>query len=213
MKFQEFEKRIAKVVNLELPAEDAHYKMVSKERLQTLASNQVNKATAKRAGVMVLFYPSPDFETRFVLIHRKTYKGVHSNQVGFPGGKYEIEDLVLEKTALRETEEEVGVRASDITVLRSLSKVFIPPSNFFVFPYLGLLPYYPNFVRQQDEVEAVLEITLSDFMNDGILATKKVTTSYGNFVDVPAYLLNGFTVWGATAMMLSEVRELLKKVL
>lgn len=213
MKFQEFEKRIAKVINLALPAEAAHYKMVPKERLQTLSQNKINYEKVKKAGVMVLFYPAPDMETRFVLIHRKTYKGVHSNQVGFPGGKYEIKDCTLDKTALRETEEEVGVKASDIAVIKPLSKVFIPPSNFFVFPFLGILPYYPNFIRQKDEVEAILEITLSDFMNDAILAKKKVTTSYGNFVAVPAYLLNGFTVWGATAMMLSEVRELLRKVL
>ncbi len=212
MQFQEFEKRIAKIAKIDLPAEAAHYKMAPLERLQHVMSLHIDESTVKKAGVMALFYPK-EGKTYFVLIHRKTYQGVHSNQVGFPGGKYESQDKDLIATALRETEEEIGVKALDIQVLKSLSKVYIPPSNYYVFPFIGIVSYSPHFVRQIEEVEAILEIPLTEFMDDRIVSKQKVTTSYANKMEVPAYLINGYTVWGATAMMLSEVRELLKEVL
>ncbi len=213
MIFEEFKKRIAKIAKIELPGKTAHYKMAPLERYQYLLSLHLDDTKVKKAGIMVLFYPSEKGETHFVLIQRKTYKGVHSNQIGFPGGKWEPIDASMQDTALRETEEEIGVNAANIKVIKALSKVYIPPSNYNVFPFIGLLHYNPKFCRQVEEVEAVLEISLQDFMDDKIIGTKNVTTSYATNLDVPAYLIQGFTVWGATAMMLSEVRELLKQVL
>ena len=213
MDFSEFEKRIVKVKKMELPGEAIQLKMAPVERLKELKEQAKLKKSARQAGVMALFYPSKNFETHLILILRKTYKGVHSNQVGFPGGKVEPEDASLKDTALRETEEEVGVSSKVISVLKQLTEIYIPPSNFFVHPFIGITPQTPKFVAQDDEVEALIEVPLPLFMDDRIVTTKKITTSYATNIDVPAFILNDHVVWGATAMMLSEVRELLKQVL
>ncbi len=213
MQFQYFEKQIVKVTKLELPGEATQLKMAPIERLLELKKVAREKQTAKKAGVMALFYPSQNFETHLILILRKTYKGVHSAQVGFPGGKLEPGDASLKEAALRETEEEVGVPSQTISVLKELTEIYIPPSNFFVQPYLGITSIPPQFIPQENEVEALIEVPLTHFMDDKILISKKLSTSYATNIDVPAFMLNGHVVWGATAMMLSEVRELLKQLL
>ena len=163
---------------------------------------------------MALFYPGADNATQFLLILRKSHpKDVHSNQIGFPGGKVEENDSNIEETALRETHEEVGVLPKKIEIVRSLSEIYIPPSNFEVFPFLGLYRKSEPFVPQKSEVEALVEVRLSDFMDDSNLFTENLTTSYAENVAVPAFKLNGYTVWGATSMMLSEIRMLLRQVL
>ncbi len=162
---------------------------------------------------MALFYPDTVNATRLLLIHRKAYEGVHSNQVGFPGGKAEKEDADLLATALRETYEEVGVRSQHIYVVRSLTEIYIPPSNFEVQPYIGLCKKNVPFKIQEEEVEALLQVPLMDFMDDRKIINQKLSTSYAQNIDVPAFRLNGYTVWGATAMMLSEIKELFKQVL
>jgi 8-oxo-dGTP pyrophosphatase MutT (NUDIX family) len=165
------------------------------------------------AGVMAVFYPNKSDKTNFVLILRKTYKGVHSNQVGFPGGRLEIFDKSLEHTALRETEEEVGIPKGEVEIVKKLTKLYIPPSNFWVHPYVGLMEKTPNLVPQISEVEKILEINIEDFLDEKNLIKQKLSTSYASNIEVPAFSLNGQVVWGATAMMLSELKELLKEVL
>lgn len=198
---------------MELPGETVQFKMAPMERLQELKRVARNQNSAKRAGVLSLFYPSEDFETRLILILRKTYHGVHSAQVGFPGGKLEPEDETIQDAALRETEEEVGVPRSAISVLKQLTEIYIPPSNFFVQPFLGITSQSPKFVPEEKEVEALIEVTLRDFMDDLNITTQTLSTSYAESIEVPAFQLNGHIVWGATAMMLNEVRELLKMAL
>ena len=213
MDFRDFEKRIVNVTKMELPGESVQFKMAPMERLQELRREAKNINTARRAGVMSLFYPSEDFETRLILILRKTYNGVHSAQVGFPGGKLELEDKTIQDAALRETEEEVGVSRETISVLKQLTEIYIPPSNFFVQPFLGIITELPKFVAQEEEVEALIEVTLQDFMDDINITTQILSTSYATSLEVPAFKLNGHIVWGATAMVLNEIRELLKMVL
>jgi len=197
---------------LELPGEASHHKMAPIERLEELTKQSLKKNKAKRAAVMALFYPNRDGETHLALILRKTYKGVHSAQVGFPGGKQEPSDISAEHTALRETQEEIGVLQQDITVLKKLTQIYIPPSNFFVAPFIGVCETTPQFILQESEVEALIEVKISDFLDDSIYCTRRLSTSYATDIEVPAYILNTHVVWGATAMMLSEVRELLKQL-
>lgn len=212
MEFTNFLNKALKVTKMELPGEDYHLKMAPIERLLELKKIAKDKQTAKKAAVLVLFYPTSAGKTNLILILRKTYKGVHSNQVGFPGGKYEKEDNDFEATALRETEEEIGIPRETVSILKELTEIYIPPSNYFVQPYFGITKKTPVFIAQEDEVEALIEVDLDHFMDDTILITKTLTTSYAKAIDVPAYLINGHVVWGATAMMLSEVREILKQL-
>ena len=195
-----------------MPGVASHYKMAPIERLKELTKQSLKKNKAKRASVMVLFYPNKAGETHLALILRKTYKGVHSAQVGFPGGRQEVSDLSSRHTALRETQEEIGVLQEDIRVLKKLTKIYIPPSNFFVEPFIGICEKTPQFILQQTEVEALIEVKISDLLDDGIYCTRRLSTSYATDIEVPAYILNTHVVWGATAMMLSEVRELLKQL-
>lgn len=195
-----------------LPGEAAQLKMAPFERLQELKRKAIEAQSARRAGVMVLFYPDAQVQTRFALILRKTYKGVHSAQIGFPGGSYEKQDENLMQTALRETEEEIGVPTHQIKVLKELTHVYIPPSNFYVHPYMGLAESTPDFSLQESEVDALVEVDLPQFLSDDRLTTRILSTSYAHKIKVPAFELNGHIVWGATAMMLNEVRELLKQL-
>lgn len=187
--------------------------MIPSTRERRLKETDIKKRKPLNAGVMALFYPNLKNETMLVLIQRKTYKGVHSGQIGFPGGRKEVRDRDILDTALRETYEEVGVRPSNIKVLRELTKIYIPPSNFWVYPYLGVCKNTPHFRRQESEVEELLLIKLEDLMNKDHVVIETLTTSYGETIKVPAFTLNGEIVWGATAMMLNEVKSLLREVL
>lgn len=213
MKFNEFKNSLPKLKKLALPGVEIQLKMAPVERLRELKLQAANQSSARRAGVMVLFYPDDKQETNLILILRKTYKGVHSGQVGFPGGRYEMEDLDLQQTALRETEEEIGIPRDHILVCKELTEIYIPPSNFMVHPYLGITELTPKFIPQESEVEALIEVPLLHFLDESIFITQKITTSYAVDIEVPAFKLNDFVVWGATAMILSEVRHLLKEVL
>lgn len=212
MQFSEFEQRIVKIKKMELPGEAFHLKMAPIERLLELKQKAREMKNAKQAAVLCLFYPSHKGETYMVLILRKTYKGVHSAQVGFPGGKVEPEDPSMMETALRETQEEVGVPGEDVSVLKQLTEIYIPPSNFFVQPYLGITSSTPRFVPQEDEVEAIIQVPLHEFLNDAVKVKQTLSTSYAKKIEVPAFQLQGHIVWGATAMMLNEVREILQEV-
>lgn len=192
---------------------EAHHKLAPILRLQELKNLDIDKKNPNQAAVMAVFYPGKQGETKFVLILRKTYKGVHSNQVGFPGGRVEDQDQDLMHTALRETEEEVGIPRSEVEVLRELTRLYIPPSNFWVQPYLGLMQRTPVLIPQESEVEDVLEIDIDEFMSDSCLIRQTLSTSYAKNIDVPAFLLGGHVVWGATAMMLSEMKDILRQAL
>ena len=196
-----------------LPGQAAHHKMAPLSRITELKEIDITSRNPKKAAVLSLFYPDGQNITKLLLIHRKDYKGVHGNQVGFPGGKMEAGDESLMQTALRETEEEVGVLARNIEVLKELTELYIPPSNFLVRPYLGITKQQPIFLKQESEVEAIIEVTLSEYLNDDAIIDQKLTTSYAIAIDVPAFKLNGFTVWGATAMILSELKEMLTHAL
>ena len=213
MIFNSFLESVVKIKHLELFGEQSHAKMSPPYRLDLAKKMKEKAKSARRAGVMALFYPNLTGETYLVLILRKTYKGVHSAQVGFPGGKYEDEDNDLMITAIRETEEEVGVPESMVNVIKPLSPLYIPPSNFMVHPFIGISEATPTFIKQDEEVEAIIEVKLLDFLDELNCITTKVPTSYNVEVEVPAFRLNGHIVWGATAMMLSELKDLLKQVL
>ena len=214
MLFSTFLESVVKIKHLELSGEDSHAKMSPPYRLELAEKKKKESKLARKAGVMALFYPNTEDETHLVLILRNTYKGVHSAQVGFPGGKYEDADNNdLMQTAIRETEEEVGVAKKDFEVLKTISPIYIPPSNFIVYPFIGISKKYLTFTKQDEEVDAIIEVRLTDFLDELNCVTARVPTSFNVEVDVPAFKLNGHIVWGATAMMLGEIKDLLNQVL
>ena len=210
MDFQEFLQFVPKVLDVRLPAFDAHIKMAPLERSQSLKQIDFSDKNPRVAAVMMLFYPKNEI-THLVLIVRNSYKGVHSAQIAFPGGKYEIDDENFAYTALRETHEEVGIHPDKIQVLKPFTQLYIPPSNFMVYPFLGISKEELVFVPQLSEVADIIELPLSIFLSDSIVVETKVLTSYSDESSVPAFKIENHIVWGATAMMLSELKEVLKK--
>ena len=165
----------------------------------------------KDSAVLALFYPGIDNMTNILLMLRASYNGVHSSQISFPGGKKDKKDPSLQDTALRETEEEIGIAKNDIMIFREMTKTYIPPSNFMVTPFLGILNTNPRF-KTNEEVERLIEVSVKELLNEKSITSKNLTTSYMKNVDVPCFKLNDYTVWGATAMMLSEIKDLLKSI-
>lgn len=208
MEFKDFLKHIPNITKVSLPAEEAHVKMMPKNRREELRNIDIKNCNPKNAAVMMLFYPKHN-ETTIVLIIRASHTGVHSSQIAFPGGKEEPEDNSLVRTALRETEEEIGVQTKNIEVIRKFTEVYIPPSNFLVTPFLGITDKQPNFILQEEEVAGIVEIPLNLLFNNNILVNRKLKTSYASEIDVPAFLVNNHIVWGATAMMINELKETL----
>jgi 8-oxo-dGTP pyrophosphatase MutT (NUDIX family) len=212
MDFNAFLKIIPKVVKEKLPAQDAHNKMAPPERIHLMKDFNLEKVNPRKAAVMMLFYPKNN-QTHLVLIKRTSYNGVHSSQVAFPGGKHEDFDTDFSATALRETYEEIGIEPSSIDVIRAFTSVYIPPSNFMVYPFFAISNHELNFVLDAREVAGIIEFPLVDFLNDAILVNKIMDTSYSKSIAVPAFKIEDFHVWGATAMMLSELKDVLKSVI
>ena len=210
MKFDLFLNKIHTISNLELPGFDAHMKMAPAERKFFMQDIDLKTINPKIAAVMMLFYPKND-STYLALIKRNSY-GVHSSQIAFPGGKYESEDTDYKQTALRETEEEIGIKINQINVIRAFTETYIPPSNFMVYPFLGISKTELTFQLQEDEVAGIVEMPLEILMNDANIVSKKIDTSYAKFIDVPGFQVNEHVVWGATAMMLSELKDTLKLI-
>ena len=212
MDFTHFINSIANLKKEKLLASDAHIKMAPLERKINLNKTLFSEMEPKSAAVLMLVYPK-DKIAHLALIVRNTYPGVHSSQISFPGGKAEVEDLSLEITALRETEEEVGVPRNKIQIIRQCSEIYIPPSNFLVTPYLGFSNEPLQFIPNPEEVERILEFPIHQLLDDNSIVHNKMTTSYATNILVPAFEVENYLIWGATAMMLSELKELLKKVM
>ncbi len=206
MDFNQFLLQIDQLQKLDLGGLYSQYKMVPKERKVFFKEDFIN-LKPKKAAVLALFYPNISNETCFLLTLRANYNGVHAAQISFPGGKYESADIYLQKTALRETFEEVGIDHSEIKILKEMTQTYIPPSNYLVNPYIGIVSSTPKFSISH-EVEQIIEVKLSDLLDKRSVTSKILSTSYVKDVDVPCFKLNNYIVWGATAMILSEIKDL-----
>ncbi len=165
-------------------------------------------SSARESAVLILFYPK-DNETHIVLMQRPKYNGTHSGQVALPGGKVEESDKDVVHTALREANEEVGIIMEDVVVIGQLTEIYIPVSNFKVAPVVGAVDYYPDFVIDEREVEELIELKLSDLTGVKVLMETKIKFSDNRILKTPCFNFNDKIVWGATAIMLNELRWIL----
>ena len=127
--------------------------------------------------MLLLLYPNANDKVSFVLTRRKVYNGVHSGQISFPGGKPEKSDDNLWATALRETHEEIGVSLDQIKHLRSLTEIYVPPSNFLIIPYVGYSEKSCVFKPDPSEVDEILEISMQYLKSK----TQKITKQAINY--------------------------------
>ena len=183
-----------------LPGEKAQLRMAP-----TFRGNLTSVGLPIEAAVLVLFYPS-DGNTHLVFIKRNEYDGPHSAQVSFPGGAREANDLSLEETALRETREELGVDGQ-IEVLGALTPLHIPVSNFMVYPFVGWMEKSPVFRPDPSEVQYVIEAALTG-LQDPSNSDSETLYHHEQSIEAPFYRVGKDKIWGATAMMLSEVLHL-----
>ncbi|MCB0401579.1 MAG: CoA pyrophosphatase [Flavobacteriales bacterium] len=166
--------------------------------------------TVKKSGVLILVYQKFE-EPHITLIRRPEYDGTHSGQIAFPGGKVEESDRDIIHTALREANEEVGVLMDDVEVLGRLTDVYIPVSNFLVSPVVGTIAYAPEFVPDPTEVAGILEMNVAHLIQCE-LTPEKIRLSNGVRLEVPTFQFQNNTIWGATALMLNELKWVLKGV-
>jgi len=189
-------------IKLGLPGEEAHGMFSPPGRLN-FENALLLEDTPKKAAVLIPLFLNAKGEPAILLTLRKTYPGVHSGQISFPGGKFEKNENSSVKVALREAKEEVGIDSKNVSIIGELSPLYIPPSHIIVFPILGYLEKLEPWEIQEREVEQTIELSISDFMepsNKGIL-----NVNVGNQKKtVPSYNINGTEIWGATAMIISE---------
>lgn len=166
---------------------------------------------ARASAVLVLLFPHAG-ELNILLMKRMEDKGAHSGQVSFPGGRQERFDADLRATALREAQEEVGILSAEVDILGALTPLYIPVSNFNVYPFVGYAKERPLYNLSRQEVAYVLEVPLSSLLHESRKTVTDVISPAvpGVIREVKAYKLeDGTIIWGATAMMLSELEVVL----
>lgn len=188
-----------------LPGIKGHQLLMPSYR-NALKLPEVEAKNPRRAGVLVHLFDGAD-GLEVLLMKRPVYKGTHSGQISFPGGKFELGDQSLKETAFREAFEEVGLRKEMYRFIGVLSWLYIPPSNFYVEPYVTYSTQCPELILQTNEVAYTLSVPLSKICDRSLLRDAEVVTKYGS-MRVPAFHWQDEVIWGATAMILGELSAL-----
>lgn len=201
---EDFIEKLSQALESELPGPDSQYKMAPQLRLEN------NQKFYRNAGVLILLFEASD-KWQIVLMKRPEYPGVHSNQVGLPGGIHENSDPDLAATALREAMEELGIDNGRIRLLGKLSKLEIPVSGIEVTPFVDYYPEKPEFIPDPEEVAYLIEVPLANLLNDESVE-EEIRTIRCKIVKVPYFQIGEEKVWGATAMILSEFLDVVRNL-
>lgn len=192
-----------------LPGHDGFLELSGYKRPDLEAARRQDPP-ARESAVLALLYPK-DGVPHILLMLRPTYDGVHSGQVAFPGGRREPNDASLEATALREFSEETGASVAGVEILGALSPVYIPPSRSLVTPFIGIADQLGTVRPDPHEVAELIEAPLELILRENILQHREQYIAImGREVMIPYFDVMGQVVWGATAMMIAELRELLR---
>ncbi len=210
MKFAELHAKINRIKNSQLPGEKAHQKMMDLEVRNQIFKDVNHQKPPKESSVLCLIYPDEQGQSKLAFILRKKNNGNHSGQIAFPGGKKEEQDRDDYDTALREAKEEVGIDPGKVEPIKKLSRIFIPISNYKVNAFLAITKEKPEFVKQEEEVEEILELDLEDFIKLPRIEIKK--KYFDKEYSLYAFQSGKWIIWGATAMILSEIVEVLKQI-
>ncbi len=211
MKFDDFIARIDLIAQSDSFGTQAHDVILpefARQRIEAMKKDN----NPKLSGVAAIVYRE-ETDANILLIERQSYEGVHSAQIGFPGGKKEDIDNDLESTARREMQEEVGIPSDEPTLIRKLSKVYIPPSRFLVQPYLFHLEALPKLILDSREVKLLVKFPIKQLLEDSTVQNGSIQMTEGLKIKTPYFFVEGHKVWGATAMMLNELKLILKSSL
>mgnify|MGYP000679577093 CR=1 FL=1 len=201
---------LEKLKSLDLPGATAHKEVAPDNRL-SLSDTEINTRNPRLAAVVALLYHS-DKGPNIILTKRKPYNGVHSSQISFPGGKKEQFDVNFWSCAKRECHEEIGVLVPDNKLIRPLSPIYIPPSNFYVHPFIACLDEKPIYLLDDKEVDYIIDFPLASLLDNETLQMVKIKTHQGMQLNVKAYVHNNEIIWGATAIILSELKFLINEL-
>jgi 8-oxo-dGTP pyrophosphatase MutT (NUDIX family) len=191
-----------------LPGTDAQWQMASSDRF-IKNYPRLPREDARVAAVLILIYPYKG-TTWTVFMQRPDYEGVHGGQISFPGGKREAADTDVIQTALREANEETGVNVEKINIIGKLTPLFIPVSNMIVTPVTGWIQEKPHYKYNTDEVVFLIEADLKMLLDPSIVKSKPFEIR-GELVDIKYFDYKGYTIWGATAMILHELLILIRR--
>jgi len=192
----------------ELPGHQSHLKMVPFERRETIR-NLEKCSDPKASSVLILLYSSNGaLET--LLIKRSQDHSVHSGQISFPGGKRDDADISAVETALRETEEEIGLSRIMIEIVGTLSPLYVSPSNFEITPVIGFTTNLFEPAPNPAEVDEVIRLPIA--LLDGSRKTIDLQVRGFTLYQVPCFSINGHIIWGATAMILQEFLDVLREL-
>ena len=201
-----FIEALAKRLRKDLPGKSAQRKMmITPNRFPK--ENQIDEGIP--ASILLLLYPFGG-EWFFFLTKRSQNVEHHKGQISFPGGVVKKNESKM-NAAIRETNEEIGVDKDVIKVIGSLTPFYIPVSNFHVYPYVGWTEKKPHTKVQDAEVKRVFSVSINDLVFENNLKSKRDFFSNKSF-EVPYFYLNGETVWGATSMILSEFKFILRNI-
>jgi 8-oxo-dGTP pyrophosphatase MutT (NUDIX family) len=192
----------------ELPGHEAHRLVSPLQRLSTKEYLQ-NNPSYKTSCVAIILFPDKDV-TRVLLMERPDGPNPHGGQISFPGGKREMDDATLLDTALREMYEEVGIAPSAVSMIGQLSELYIPASNFLVHPFVGYSKGVPDFLPNPHEVKNIITPDITTFFDNDLPVFRFESRSFG-WIDAPYFPFEKHRIWGATAMIISELIYILKK--
>ena len=183
----------------------SQYKLAPQFR-QTYDLKSIKSQMPNPAGVAVILYQEQS-QIHIILTKRADYSGHHAAQVSFPGGKQEGNDKQLIDTAIRETREEIGVILDHSLFVRQMTDIYIPISQFLVTPFVFFLSKKPKLTLNY-EVENVLLPQWPELMSNDNIIVKNTGVFKGQQIKSPGINWQSEFIWGATAMMLSELYDL-----
>lgn len=208
---RDFLNQFKKELNDNLPGEISHLKMSPFNRPLTSIALK-NAENIRESAVAVVLYRSEN-QIECILTQRSDYDGSHGGQVSFPGGKKDESDLDLEETSRRECWEEIGIPMTEGELLGQLTKVYIPVSGFLVSPYVYFHTKLHELNRNTREVAEILTFPLFDLRKEEIISTTEIHLPNGtHYKNIPYFDLANKKVWGATALILSEIRDILFEI-
>jgi len=204
-----FINRLQSALDKELPGEKAHADLMPVNR--PFSQEALRRATDYRKSAVGLVLYEEANSIRCVLIQRPEYEGTHGGQVSFPGGKMDATDVDLEFTAKRECMEEIALKPTLMKTIGLLSEVYIPVSKFLIQPYVFFVESLPELKPDEREVDEIFSFEIEDLLDENLL--KRIDLKFKNGFkqkDIPYFDIGDKVVWGATAMILSEFKAILK---
>jgi 8-oxo-dGTP pyrophosphatase MutT (NUDIX family) len=193
-----------------LPGVEAHLRLAPEMRVNDLKTS-IPPAHALESAVLIILFPS-NGQLHTVVILRNEYDGAHSGQISLPGGKKEISDIDFKHTALREAQEEIGIIPADMEIVGQLSRFYVKPSNFIIYPFVAYTPVRPEFRPDPIEVQKVIEIDIFREISYDLMIKRSLMFRNNIEITAPGFIVDSEFMWGATAMIFSELLHILSRV-